>query len=251
MPPVMPRESSRCSHLLNSSIAAPPASAWTALDGAGFAAGRGAGASAGFTLLALAALVCAAGPVGILTLPPAPTVAQPLPGGGATFAAVFVAVGPVLLARSAYLLPALATGVVLADCCSSLALTFLASSSRCMSASVFLFAAADAALELRPGAALMTPGFVQGLGAAVAVATGTGEPLPQVLVVGRAGAAAAAAFSRSRAAAASASRAARRAAAATSSAFAAFLASASWISFKLGPFCVSVGSRAHGASGGG
>lgn len=204
--------------------------------GAGFAV---AGDGEGLTLLALDDRLCTAGPDGILTLPPAPTVAHPslwlLAWDAAAEPAIAGDAVP-LLARSAYLFPMADAGGVLAcaaaaAAAASLAFCLRASSSRWISASVFLeppdpepaapappFAAAGCFHGLPPDAP-------------------TGDPVPHVLVGGRPEfAAAAAALSRSRSAAASCSKAALLAAAAASSFLAAFFASASWISFRLGPF---------------
>src|SRR4051812_49383008 len=127
----------------------------------------------------------------------------------------------------------------------SMVLRLRVSSSRWMSAIVFFEEVLAETLAVVP---LAAAGCFHGLPVTEVL---TGEPVPQVLVAGRP-TIAVAAFSRSRRAAASCSRAARRKAMAASSFFAAFLASASWISLRLGPLWDSVpGWGAHGAAGGG
>lgn len=79
--PVMPRDSSLCSHFLNSSMAAVAPSGFGAGAGAaGTTAGLTTGLGAGFGALTLGLRGGGAAPGGALTFPPAPTVAQPLPG---------------------------------------------------------------------------------------------------------------------------------------------------------------------------
>ena len=128
----------------------------------------------------LAARVCAAGPVGILTLPPAPTVDHPLAVAAAAGEGEIPGGLDDLLARSAYRLPRAAaeTAVVCtAAAAAAMAFCLRTSSSRWMSASVFLEEAVVWTLAATP---LEAAGCFHALPAAVL----TGEPVPQVLVAG-------------------------------------------------------------------